>query len=174
MQPPYTNLSEILAHLLSDAALLKQFIANQKSTVNRLCASKKLADDVLSLQIDQLQQQANLLRRKRMAEVHRIIPKTATLLNFRFTKYFLQYVETYWPQGHNKHEWDSYQFCKYLMAIDKQYVDSYEYHQLEILLELNTLRIGLCRHSDSTRQAIILYLMLKWPGKQYHEFRLTI
>lgn len=131
MQPE--NVVEALALLLSDAGMRRRFSENADIVINELKLNAQDRRLLQSVSAQQLEIQAQLLIKKRLREVYKIVPLTMKGLGTTVFSVFAQYAVQYWPQSHRRHEQDAARFCAYLKQCQHPYNRS-EWNRMRFVL----------------------------------------
>ena len=106
---------EAMGLLLRDRALRQRFAEDRHAVIKELGVVSDDHDCLLSLDVEQLEAQAESLIRKRRAEVVRFLPNTWSCLGTQALCSFHEYVDdSHWPQGHRRHLLDALGFCQFL------------------------------------------------------------
>jgi hypothetical protein len=106
---------EAMGLLLRDRELRQRFAKDRHAVIKELDVASDDHAYLLSLDVEQLEAQADSLIRKRRAEVVRLVPNTWSCLGKSALSSFQEYVDhSTWPQGHRRHLLDSLGFCQFL------------------------------------------------------------
>ena len=108
------SLIEAMALLLSNPKLRKEFSISAVDIAETLNVNDKERCLFCALSVDQLNQQAELLIKKRMREVYKFLPLTFQLLGDRTLNLFNQFAISFWPRSYRRHQEDAWRFCQYL------------------------------------------------------------
>jgi hypothetical protein len=103
-----------MGRLLSDLKLRNQHRHSPETLAKDLNVADEHVAAFVSLDIDQIDQQASALLNKRWGEITSLLPKTITELGTEGRELFLFYASRHWPQGHNRHATDAYRFLNFL------------------------------------------------------------
>jgi hypothetical protein len=105
----------LLARLYTDAALRARFAADPVGVAGEFGLTSEEAKSLASLPIDQLDDFAGSLIRKRRGEVESLLPMTLRALEAaRFASMFRRFVGGYVPIGIKKHRDDAVAFATFL------------------------------------------------------------
>ena len=108
------KLQGVLARLYTDAALRERFFANPEGVSEVLGLSSDEAQQLARMSAPQVNFFANSLKRKRLNEVHRMLPLTCRVLGKRFGALFRRYADTHAPSGVKKHLEDAIAFSRFV------------------------------------------------------------
>jgi hypothetical protein len=108
------DLQEALARLYTDSRLRDDFLRAPAEVTAALGLTGNDAMQLLQLEPRQLKDFAHLLQRKRLAEVHRLLPQTFRRLGSDFERHFGHFAPTCSPNGIDKHRRDALAFGAYL------------------------------------------------------------
>lgn len=141
--PPPIDWVTAQARLLSDSALRAEFRNDPGGVANRLGIPIAEQPDFLKLDPAQLEAQANGLITKRMHEVRRLLPITFANLGERGEKLFLDYVESFWPEGHHRHLLDAVKFAAHLRSKKIEGLCGSEINYLKFIQQPKIVRLHL-------------------------------
>ncbi len=134
------------ARLLSDSTLRAEFQNDPGGVANQLGIPIEEQPDFLKLDPAQLEAQANGLITKRMQEVRQLLPLTFENLGNRGEKLFLDYAESYWPEGHHRHLLDAIQFASHLRSKRAKTLCETEVNFLKFIQQPKVMRLHLALH----------------------------
>jgi len=137
------DLTTALARLLSETKLREEYRRDRQELTRRLSIPESDLLAFLSIDPIGLEAQAKTLVNKRLNEVSRVIPETYSKLGERGRKYFLDYVENYWPRGHRRHLEDAAAFCRYLVEHGVRDVSHEELNRLQFAVNRKRFAIHL-------------------------------
>jgi hypothetical protein len=161
------ELTTALGRLLRDAALRQQFRQNPTGIASALGVPDDSLCALTSLNLHELDLQAEMLLKKRFHEVQRLLPDTFNGLGATAYEQFVQYAGDHWPQGHQRHIEDAAGFGQYLLEHARAYVCRSELNRVAFLAGRRRITVhwvpdGLL--SGRRRHAIqILYRLRGWP-----------
>src|SRR3954471_5305162 len=101
------DLTTALGALLADPALRQTLRRNLSEVALRLQIPEA---DLLALNAEDLETQAESLVDKRRSEVFKRLPRTVALLGDRASGLFREHAEGFWPEGHRRHAVDAARF----------------------------------------------------------------
>jgi len=115
--------------LLRDRELRQRFANDRHSFINEMGVGSDDQAYLMSLNAEQLEEQARSLIRKRRAEVVRFVPKTWSCMGEHANIVFQEYVDhSVWPEGHRRHLLDALGFCEYLESRQRDGYLKSEHH----------------------------------------------
>ncbi len=115
------NFTTVLSRLLSDSELRQKFSDDANAVLADFTLTENERTMLHSLNVVQLNTQAKILITKRLHEVQKIIPATFEFNMLLITREYLDYADTNWPNGLDKHYRDARDFCSYLKNNKIQY-----------------------------------------------------
>ena len=104
------HLTQALSRLLSERGLREAFRADPRAAASQLQIDPAERPTFVALDPDALDLQAEGLLHKRLREVRALLPETFASLGEDGDDAFLDYAESYWPQGHRRHQDDASRF----------------------------------------------------------------
>ena len=124
------DLVTAVGRLLSSIELRDAFEQSPLAVADRLGIAESDRAVFLSLDAQQLNQQAETLIQKRWHEVRRLAPRTIEALGDSAGELFQFYAGRFWPQGHRRHQLDAFRFLQFLAANDIDCIDKKELRRL--------------------------------------------
>jgi hypothetical protein len=139
----------VLARLYTDAEFRERFLRAPGATGARAGLPPAEAEQ-LAGEGDRLRLYARSLQHKRAGEVGRLLPLTRRLLGTSFRGLFLEYADTFVPNGLGKHREDALRFARFLAgcALPARAIDlaRYEATGLELSAPGRCVRVRLFRY----------------------------
>ena len=132
----FTDETTLLSSLLTDARMREALRSSSQTFITKHALNDSLSAFVLSLDLDQLDKQAECLIQKRFSEVKMLLPRTIAQLGKEAWCRFSEYATRYWPRGHRRHLLDAVQFGNYCFARSQPF-DRCEWSCLQFLLGSN-------------------------------------
>ena len=108
------NFTSLLARLLSDSALRREFARDSILVAKKLTSDPALQQTIVGLDLECLNRQALTLLRKRWFEISQVLPVTCAELGKQGWPLFVEYAEKHWPEGHLRHVDDALKFGQFL------------------------------------------------------------
>ncbi len=108
------DLTTALGRLLADSTLRERLRRDPEGVARALGIG---AGDLLALDADDLERQAEGLISKRFHEVRKRMPRTLNVLNPGSLELFKQYAQGVWPTGHLRHARDAEGFAVHLKRL---------------------------------------------------------
>ena len=155
------------ARLLVDPSLRRTYRHEPAAVASQLAVAESQREAFCNLDPDNLERQAAGLISKRRYEVAQIIPDTwARLKAARESDLFRDHAIAYWPTGHQRHQQDAFEFCRWLIRHDKRLVVHSEFNWLRFRLSRHWLRIHCTRDMilDGRLHSGIQFCY-RWRGK---------
>ena len=130
-----------LTRLLSQSDLRARFRLTPDVAMAEMNLRKEERAALLSLDLDDLDRQANSLIAKRFHEVRRLLPVTmGSLINDGRPQFFL-YAAKRWPNGQKRHIDDAVAFCYFIERKCLGLVNRFERMWLEFILAEGRIQI---------------------------------
>lgn len=157
------DFSTALGRLLTNVQLRQEFVNDPKRAAARLGVRDEDHVAFTSLSPNALVAQAEGLRRKRMCEVAKLLPRTRRSIGDRFAELFRIHAERFWPAGHRRHVIDAHTFCELLASMNDPGLCRAEW--VDLRLRLSPRGITICYVPDLivggfTRKAIVIHVGL--------------
>jgi len=161
----------LLARLYTDEALLREFLLDRESFCSKRAG--EMADFFREIDGRQLEFFADSLRHKRMHEVEKLIPMTASALGEKFHDEFHCHSERVIASGEKKHLADAMAFCERLMEkaceVDLLAREAARYESLKLSAHFRLLCEGahpvICRAVHARRWTLrLLRLAYELPA----------
>ena len=108
------NVQAFLARLYTDAALRERFYDDPQQMGEASGLSAEDAQQLAQLSVAQVDFFVNSLKRKRLNEVHRLLPMSCDALGDKYARLFLRHVEHFIPEGTGKHRYDAISFAAFV------------------------------------------------------------
>ena len=109
----FTDETTLLSSLLTDPRMREALRSSSQTFITKHALNDSLSAFVLSLDLDQLDKQAECLIQKRFSEVKMLLPRTIAQLGKEAWCRFSEYATRYRPRGHRRHLLDAVQFGNY-------------------------------------------------------------
>ncbi|MDH5355962.1 MAG: hypothetical protein OEY09_16080 [Gammaproteobacteria bacterium] len=103
-----------LGKLLSSSRLRELYKSDTESLANKFNINEAERSSFINLDITKIEAQAKTLLSKRFHEVVKILPGTTALLGELAHQQFINYSESFWPEGVDRHLLDATSFIQYL------------------------------------------------------------
>jgi len=132
----FTDETTLLSSLLTDPRMREALRSSSQTFITKHALNDSLSAFVLSLDLDQLDKQAECLIQKRFSEVKMLLPRTIAQLGKEAWCRFSEHASRYWPRGHRRHLLDAVQFGNYCFARSQPF-DRCEWSCLQFLLGSN-------------------------------------
>jgi hypothetical protein len=104
-----------LARLYVDPNIRERFRKDPYALCRELGLKASDAELLRSLAVDQVDSFARSLRRKRLCEVRKLLPRSCRALGDRYRPLFHDYAAGYLPTGIHRHSYDAAAFAGYLL-----------------------------------------------------------
>jgi len=159
-----------LSKLLSDSKLRSEFSNKPQDVIELYTFDDDDRDMLFSLSASELNIQANILLQKRLHEVQCILPNTFLLNQLQLSQTFLQYAESYWPEGYTKHSLDAIKFCHYLKNHNIHF-DHAELNRLRFAIAKRFFSVYIHRKlnvNGRSHFALQILYRFKFPVKELH------
>lgn len=131
-----------LALLLRDGARRDQFRENARSVADEVNLRPEDRAAFVTLSPTELDTQADVLLRKRLDRVKRLVPQLCERLGSNLWKHFQAYARNQWYDDGRR---DALHFCDHLRLQDAQTVQNAELNRLRFLLGSRRLRVHFVR-----------------------------
>lgn len=123
---PKTDFVSLLSQILTHPKTLECFIDDSAGFIRQFEISENDREALLSLEPDQIRNQADTLLNKRWHEVRKLIPITIAGLDEQGSDLFRFYAANQWPEGHCRHLIDACGFLKFIKTNNVGNVDTSE------------------------------------------------
>ena len=162
-----------MARLLTDSKLREAFREDGESVADRIDLRDNDRAAFVSLEPDQLEQQAIGLVNKRREEVARLIPVTWQRLGPSSSALFRAFAESFWPESHRRHAEDAVAFADFLndKSVDVLYQPELNWQRFQ----LANRRLQVCWVRDyliNEKPHRAIQLMYRWRERTYLRFLL--
>lgn len=108
------TIQEVLARIYTDSKLRDNFLTNPDVVGISLGLNCQEIQKLSQLSSQQVNLFAISLKRKRLAEIRKLLPLTNKVLGKEFDRLFFKFSESYLPTGNQKHLLDSIAFSDFL------------------------------------------------------------
>lgn len=152
-----------LARLLRDVELRRRFRVDPHATANELCSEASARAALLEVDVDQLDEQAEGLVRKRFAEVAELLPRSVARLRGTALPLFKEHAASFWPEGHRRHIEDAAGFARYLQRRGVSAACEAELHAAIFGGSRRMAAIRLTRIIVGRRTRRALQILLRYP-----------
>ena len=105
---------EFLGRLLTERDLRRRYREAPEAVLAAADMDDGDRNAARALEIDAVERQARALVHKRYTEVRQMLPATFDALGHSALQRFADYADTYWPEGHRRHQADVIAFIAYL------------------------------------------------------------
>lgn len=167
------NSVELLAKLLSDPDLRDRFAQDPDSVLRQQKLTQSEYELMAQLSIQQVNIQAALLIKKRLREIHKIIPLTLRDLGDNARSIFEKYAGNYWPDTHRRHEQDAAHFCQYLHQ-NKFKLNKSEWNRMRFVLQRQHYGLGFAADAlIRGKKTFVLQLLYRYKSMP-REWRLYL
>lgn len=113
--PTQIDYVSAIAQLLSNITLRRAFRSDPEVTARKMQVCQHDLPELIKLNADALDAQADVLIRKRLHETAQRLPMTRAALGEEFDRRFSAFAEQYWPTSHRRHDLDAATFAAELI-----------------------------------------------------------
>jgi hypothetical protein len=168
------DFTSLLARLLSDSVLRREFARDRERTAKKLSVNADIRKALASLDPECLNRQAETLLRKRWFEISQLLPVTCAELSARPEHWalFVEYAETFWPEGHRRHLEDTLAFGRFLSERGVKELNELEWHRFRFGHSGHLIQISRVRqHLTGGMQKSFWHCLLRNSRTSYREIR---
>ncbi|MDJ0648174.1 MAG: hypothetical protein QNJ60_05650 [Xenococcaceae cyanobacterium MO_188.B19] len=155
------TVQQVLARIYTDSKLRDDFLTNPDVVGISLGLNCQEIAQLSKLSRQQVNLFASSLKRKRLGEIHKLLPLTHKLLGKKFDSLFSKYSETYLPTGSKKHLLDAVAFSNFLqeyLTIDDPHptwlLDILRYEKVRLQM-FREKRLFICDRFDYNLESLI-------------------
>ncbi len=155
------TVQQVLARIYTDSKLRDDFLTNPDVVGINLGLNCQEIAQLSKLSRQQVNLFASSLKRKRLGEIHKLLPLSYKVLGKKFDRLFSKYSETYLPTGSKKHLLDAVFFSNFLqeyLTRDNPYstwlLDILDYEKVKLKM-LQRKRLFICDRFDYNLESLI-------------------
>jgi hypothetical protein len=170
---PEIDFVTAFGQLLCDGALRDDFARQPEMVAERLNLAESERPAFTRLIPEEVELQAQVLLRKRLDIVRRVIPETCRQLQGSEVTTFFRYARRCWPREDEPAGRDALGFCRHLRCSNPKSLSEEEWHRLEFAFSSRRVSIHrLVKSANHRRTSFQLFLAL--PKGHWREFHVRL
>ena len=161
------DLTRAMGRLLTDRSLRDAFRSDAQSVADSFRLSEVERAALISLDPDQLDEQAAGLIAKRQTEVALLIPSTWQRLGSAAAALFVEFAESFWPSGFQRHAIDAVEFGRFLIGRKPNDLDRAEWNETRFALQRFPVLIAWVADvkSQKKQHRRAIQVLIRWRRK---------